>query len=340
MRWLLTDPATWRDMLWLLVNCTAGVTLTMLTSSLLLGSAFCLCYPLLLALTSPGMFDAPFGLFTLHRPVDGFGLWIVGAVAFWLWWQFTPWLMRGWALMSAALLEPTRKAVLEGRVAALAASRADTVDSAAAEIRRIERDLHDGAQARLVALSMSLGLADELVADDPDRARVLLAEARQTTATVLQELRDLVRGIHPPVLADRGLVKAVRAMALDSPLPVGVRTTGFGDAEELRLPEPVEACAYFVVSEAMANIGKHARARRVEIRLELVDQTLYASIGDDGRGGARLNAGSGLTGLARRLAAFDGTLTVTSPPGGPTILTMELPCAPQSLKITPSSAKG
>jgi len=339
IRWLLTDPATWRDMLWALVNCVAGTAIAGLVASLFAGTVYYAVYPLLLAVTPPGVFDRPFALVTLHHPAQGALLWPVAGLLGWLWWRYAPELMRIWAIMSAAFLEPTSAAVLQGRVAALAASRADTVDSAAAEIRRIERDLHDGAQARLVALSMNLGLADEMVERNPAKARELLAEARATTSTALTELRDLVRGIHPPVLADRGLVHAVRALAVDAPLPVGVHTSGFGEHELTRLPEPVEACAYFVVSEALANVGKHARANRVEIRMVLEPTRLLASIGDDGRGGADAGAGTGLRGLQRRLAAFDGTLSVTSPAGGPTILTMELPCAPLSPKTMRSSAR-
>ncbi len=328
LRWVLTDIATWRDLVWLLVNATAGVVLTAAVLGLFGVTLFYLAYPLLLAVSPPNVFERPFGFVDLEQWWQGFACWPLAAIAGVAWWWATPGLMRAWAFTARSLLGPTSGAVLQGRVEALAASRADTVDTAAAEIRRIERDLHDGAQARLVALGMSLGMADEVLTSDPARARVLLGEAREATSTVLADLRNLVRGIHPPLLADRGLVGAVRAMALDAPVPTTVRVQGFDTPADARLPAPIEACAWFVVSEALANIGKHAGARRAHIRLERGPEMLSVSVADDGRGGAVGTAGSGLVGLEHRLAAFDGSLSVTSPPGGPTILTMEIPCAP------------
>jgi signal transduction histidine kinase len=276
----------------------------------------------------------------MTHPVDGIMMWPIAFLVFLLWRGFSRPLMLAWATMTKSLLWPTPGAILKGRVESLQASRADTVDTAAAEIRRIERDLHDGAQARLVAMGMSLGLADELIYSDPERARALLNEAREATSTVLSELRNLVRGIYPPVLADRGLVGAVRAIALDAPVPTSVATIGFGDTENQRLPSPVEACTYFVVSETLANIGKHARAERAYVRMSLEDDILVVTVADDGVGGAESAEGSGLTGLARRLSAFDGTLTVSSPPGGPTLVTMEIPtCEPFLQKTTPYSVR-
>jgi signal transduction histidine kinase len=340
LRWLLTDVATWRDMSWVLVQATAGITLTSLVVGLGAGTVFYLIYPFLVWVTPPGVFDQPFGFFTIVRPIEGLLMWPVALVAFLLWRAFAPPLMLAWATMTKSLLWPTSGAILKGRVEVLQASRADTVDTAAAEIRRIERDLHDGAQARLVAMGMSLGLADELIYSDPERARALLNEAREATSTVLSELRNLVRGIYPPVLADRGLVGAVRAIALDAPVPTSVATLGFGETEDQRLPAPVEACTYFVVSESLANIGKHARAERAYVRMALEDEILVVTVADDGVGGAEGADGSGLTGLARRLSAFDGTLTVSSPPGGPTLVTMEIPtCEPFLQKTTPFSVK-
>lgn len=339
-RWVLGDSATWRDLLWILVNCTAGFVLQLLPTVFLLGTVFYLIYPYLLAVTPAGVFTNPFGVFVLSHPSQGFLMWPVAGLLFAMWWAWSPGLALGWAKIAGSLLGPTRAAVLTGRVESLAASRADTVDSAAAEIRRIERDLHDGAQVKLVSLGMTLGLAEELMDTDPAKARQLLAEAAGTTSSTLTDLRNLVRGIHPPVLADRGLLGAAGALALESPLQVVLQTEGFGDDEEVRLPAPVEACAYFVVSEALANVAKHARAERVVIDIELADDHLYVRVTDDGVGGADPGAGSGLTGLERRVGAFDGTLAVTSPAGGPTMLTMEMPCEPLSPKTTPSSAKG
>jgi signal transduction histidine kinase len=240
--------------------------------------------------------------------------------------------MHGYARVSRSLLAPTERALLRQRVDQLAESRAETVDTQAAELRRIERDLHDGAQARLVSLGMSLGLADDVLDRDPAAAKELLSEARAATSQALEELRDLVRGIHPPVLADRGVDGAIRALALACPLETDV------DIEmSVRLPAPVESAAYFAVAESLTNVIKHAEATKAWIQLRYADGRLSMLVSDDGRGGADAGGGTGLRGIERRLAAFDGTLTVNSPLGGPTVLVMELPCESLSPKISPSS---
>jgi signal transduction histidine kinase len=203
------------------------------------------------------------------------------------------------------------------------------VDTAAAELRRIERDLHDGAQARLVAVGMSLQAAERLFATSPEAALALVAEAKQTSSRALAELRDLVRGIYPPVLADRGLADAIRALALDSPVPAEL---------DIDLPSevemPVGSAVYFAVAEALANVAKHAAARRVRIGLRHAGGMLRAEVTDDGVGGADPAGGTGLAGVERRLAAFDGILAVSSPPGGPTIVVIEVPCALSSPKTS------
>jgi signal transduction histidine kinase len=202
----------------------------------------------------------------------------------------------------------------------LEATRSGAVDAQDAELRRIERDLHDGAQARLVALGMSLGLAEQKLASDPEGAQQLVAEARVGVGEALQELRDLARGIHPPVLADRGLGAALAALADRSALPVTVSV----HLEE-RLPPAVESAAYFVVAEAIANAAKHSGASRIAVEVSRRGDVLEVGIEDDGAGGAD-PAGGGLTGLRRRVEALDGTLAVTSPRGGPTTVRAELPC--------------
>jgi signal transduction histidine kinase len=249
------------------------------------------------------------------------------------WWMPRSVLVLANAQLTRALLSPSDKAELARRVQELTESRAETVDTQAAELRRIERDLHDGAQARLVSLGMSLGMAEELLDRDPEAVRRLLIEARTANTEALAELRDLVRGILPPVLADRGLVGAVEALALTSPVPVDISADVPG-----RVPAPVETAAYFAVAEAISNIIKHSGASRASVHLALDDGLLTIHVTDDGRGGAVVGQGSGLRGVDRRLSAFDGSLEVSSPPGGPTTLTMEVPCASSSLKTTPSSA--
>jgi signal transduction histidine kinase len=251
------------------------------------------------------------------------------AAGLWL----APWLRRIDARFARLFLAPTKAAELRLRVTQLTATRADTVDAQAAELRRIERDLHDGAQARLVSLSMMIGLAEELVDRDPAAARKLLAEARASSGTALVELRHLVRGIHPPVLAERGLDGAVRALALSLPLTIAI------DIELSGRPDtPVESAAYFAVAEALANMSLHSGAHTASVSMRHLHGVLTVVVVDDGVGGADPTGGTGLRGIQRRLAAFDGTMALSSPPGGPTVITMELPCALSSPRTTPSSA--
>jgi signal transduction histidine kinase len=179
---------------------------------------------------------------------------------------------------------------------------------------------------------MTLGMAAEVLERDPEEARRMLDEARQTSSAALGDLRDVVHGIHPPVLADRGLRSAIEALALDLAVPVEV--TGAAPAA---LPAPVESAAYFTVAECLANIAKHAEATRAWVELAYPAGLLTVVVGDDGRGGADPASGTGMRGVARRLAAFDGTMTVSSPKGGPTLVTLEVPCDSSSPRTTPSS---
>jgi|GEM_PF-954416 len=206
------------------------------------------------------------------------------------------------------------------RITELEETRAGAVDQQESELERIERDLHDGAQARLVALGMSLGMAEQKLATDPAAAQALLAEARKGTSEALEELRTLARGIHPPVLVDRGLEAAIATLASRTPLEVTV-------AVEVprRPPRAVETAAYFVAAEALANAGKHARATCVDIRVREDDRELLVEVVDDGVGGADAG-GNGLRGLARRVEALDGRLEVSSPTGGPTTVRAVMPC--------------
>jgi signal transduction histidine kinase len=220
---------------------------------------------------------------------------------------------------------------LAGRVARLTESRGHAVDAAAAELRRIERDLHDGAQARLVALGMNLRAVERVLPASPHAALALVAEARETSVRALTELRDLIRGICPPVLADRGLGHAVHALVLDTPLPTALEIDLPG-----RLTAPVESACYFAVAEALANAVKHASARHAGIRIQHAGGVLRIEVADDGVGGADPERGTGLRGVERRLGTFDGILAVSSPPGGPTMIVMEVPCALLSPKTCSS----
>ena len=228
----------------------------------------------------------------------------------------------------AAALE-VRAARLTERVHTLSQTRADAVDTAAAELRRIERDLHDGAQARLVALGMSLQAAQRLFRSNPEAAFALVDDAKEASSQALAELRDLVRGIYPPVLADRGLADAVRSLALDSPLHVVTAIDLPGEPEL-----PVASAVYFAIAELLTNAACHSGARTVRIQLSHQHRALHALVTDDGSGGADPAHGTGLRGLERRLATFDGILAVNSPPGGPTIVVIEVPCALSSAKTS------
>ncbi|WP_443032939.1 sensor histidine kinase [Streptomyces sp. DH10] len=221
------------------------------------------------------------------------------------------------------LLIAPREADLGARVVELARSRVRLVDAFEAERRRIERDLHDGAQQRLVALTMTLGLAR--LDAPPGPLADQLTKAHEQAGTALAELRELIHGIHPKVLADYGLEAAVADAADRSAVPVDVDLELPG-----RLSQAVEAAAYFVVCEALANVGRHSGASRVEVSGGLSDGRLVLQVRDDGRGGARAGEGSGLTGLADRVSVLDGRLSLSSPPGGPTLLRVEIPCGPAS----------
>ncbi|WP_420709983.1 sensor histidine kinase [Streptomyces sp. NRRL B-1347] len=233
----------------------------------------------------------------------------------------TPWIIRALTTVDRGLvlglLGPSR---LVSRVAELESDRGVVVDTAAADLRRIERDLHDGAQARLVALAMDLGLAKEKLAEDPQAAARMVDEAHGEVKVALQELRDLARGIHPAVLTDRGLDAALSSLAARCTVPVDV---------EVDLPSrpaaAIEGIAYFTVSELLQNISKHSGAARASVDVWRVEDRLMLQVSDDGRGGADVTAGSGLAGLAERLDAVDGILVVESPVGGPTLVTAELP---------------
>ncbi|GAA3132443.1 hypothetical protein GCM10010466_23820 [Planomonospora alba] len=299
-QWMFGDPATWRDTAWLLLNpLAAGLLLLLPLAVTVLGLSLPWLWTPPKLLTLPlGLLLAAAGPAALPRLLSLYG-----------WWN-------------ELFLGPTAKSLLASRVHRLNQERLETVDSQAAELRRIERDLHDGAQARLVAIGMTLGAAEALVGSDPAAARALLAKAREASSTALTELRGLVRGIHPPVLAERGLGDAVRALALDSPLKAEVTVD-----LPVRPEPPVESAAYFAVSELLANAARHGGADRVWIDIGSRGGALRITVTDDGSGGADPAGGSGLRGIERRLSAFDGVLALSSPPGGPTTAVIELPHA-------------
>jgi len=308
-RWVLRDPATWRDLLWTLVNVPVSVVLGLLPAFLLGAGVWAVvvdCWSVLQGWTNA----APHGFLLQLFFLSMLPACVIAG----------PWLLRMHAAAASLLLAPTRKE-MAARVGQLTESRWEAVDASAAELRRIERDLHDGAQARLVAVGMNIGFAEQMVKDNPDLALTLLAEARESSGQALSELRTLVRGIHPPALAERGLDGAVRALVLSLPLPVDVHIELPG-----RPVAPVESAAYFAIAEVLANVVKHSGANRAWVQLEYDHGRLITIVGDNGAGGAYPRDGGGLQGIERRLNAFDGTVAVTSPVGGPTQVTMELPC--------------
>ncbi|MEU0852621.1 sensor domain-containing protein [Streptomyces flaveolus] len=315
---MLGDPATWRDFRWLPADMTAGFVLALLAFALPL-------YPLEGLVIAAGLWRVLpdgywYGFVHVTDQTSAFYAAALGVAlllpALWL----APRMLDAHFRLTADLLGSEDE--LAERVRVLTETRRDAVDTSAAELRRIERDLHDGAQARLVAMGMDLGTIEALLEKDPAKARELLAQARQSSAEALTELRELVRGIHPPVLAERGLGDAVRALALRMPLRVETDVDLPGRAEA-----PVESAAYFAVSELLTNAVKHSGADRIWVDVHHADGRLRISVTDDGKGGAVAGAGSGLTGVERRLGTFDGVLAVSSPAGGPTMVTMEIPCA-------------
>jgi signal transduction histidine kinase len=236
-----------------------------------------------------------------------------------------PWLTAAVGALDAraarALLGPSRAEELEYQVERLAQTRAGVFDAADAERRRLERDLHDGTQQRLVSLAMRLGMAR---AEQPDEAQAhqVIAEAHEEAKAALAELRHLVRGLHPAVLEDRGLDAALSGVVARLPIPVRLTVDVPG-----RPPPTIEAVAYFVVSEGLTNIAKHARASQAEVFVQQANDRLHIIVSDDGVGGGDPARGTGLAGLAKRAASVDGTFEIVSPPGGPTLLTVDLPCA-------------
>jgi signal transduction histidine kinase len=310
----ITDPMTWRELVWLILafgigtaSFCAGVT------AWGVGLGF-LTLPLW-AWSVPGGVEV--GLTEIHGWVTipaaivlGPPLTVLGA-----------WVLRGSSYIQAKLVQALLEGEEQERITELEVSRAGAVDAAAGELRRIERDLHDGAQARLVALAMEIGMAREQLERDPEAAAALLAGAHEDAKTALVELRDLARGIHPAILTDRGLDAAVSALAARCPVPCTVAI----DLPE-RLPAAVESAAYFTIAEALTNVAKHSGASRCAITGEVRDLWLAVEVTDDGRGGLREASGTGIAGLRGRVEALDGRLLVVSPAGAGTVLRAELPC--------------
>ncbi|MFF7995798.1 sensor domain-containing protein [Kitasatospora xanthocidica] len=324
----LRDPAVradlLRDLRWLLAHGTAGTALCAAGLTLCSHAVNWLTAPLWWRLL-PGERDAIILLNVDSWPVAAAAA--VGGVGYAaLAVAVLPLLADLHARASRRLLAARSRESLAQRVHRLTASRSAALDAHAAELRRIERDLHDGAQADLVAVSLRLGMIRRALAHRPDHVAELVDSTQLVAEQALESLRALVRGIHPPVLADRGLTEAVRSLAAHCPVPT--RT----DLDEAagpppRAPAAAEAAAYFVIAEALTNVARHSGAATALVRLRITADAIAVRIEDDGRGGAAEGAGSGLPGLRRRVAAFDGTTDLSSPPGGPTVLEVDIPCA-------------
>ena len=233
-----------------------------------------------------------------------------------------PLLAQAHARCCLAVLAPSPTQRLAARVTELTRTRTDVLQAHGAELRRIERDLHDGTQARLVGIAIRLAVAEQALPRDPDTAAALVRQAQAETEEAMTELRSVIRTVYPPVLADQGLVGALDTLATRAGVPTRIDVGDLGE-----VPAAVEAVAYFAVTEALANTARHSRATRAAVRVTRNGAMLSAEVTDDGAGGADASRGSGLDGMRRRAAALDGTMKISSPPGGPTVVTVELPCA-------------
>ncbi|GAB3155469.1 sensor histidine kinase [Amycolatopsis stemonae] len=314
----LKDPATRRDLAWLAIHAVTGLVVGALAIGLPLGAVqqvvTAVVWPAV-----PGGIEGSLGIVVNSWPTAA--LCVLSGVAMAAVTLVAPRVAQWQARTARRLLAPGPGTVLADRVAELTATRAAALEAHGAELRRIERDLHDGTQARIAAVVLQLGIAGQLYERDPETVRELLVKAQDTATDALAELRTVVRSIYPPLLSERGLTGAARALAEHCPVPATVTVE-----YETGRPAAVEAAAYFVVAEVLANVTKHAGASEVDITIGGTASVLCLQIRDDGHGGADESRGSGLAGIRRRAEAFDGTLTLTSPPGGPTVLRVELPC--------------
>ncbi|MEH0639477.1 sensor domain-containing protein [Streptomyces bottropensis] len=317
----LADPTTRRELRWALRHASLGFLLGLLGVWLPLAAFRDTLYPLVWPFMPPDTSSTSFGFGVAHTWTQALAVSLVGVGWIAVILGLTPGMARLQARPARTLLRAGPDTDLSLRVAELTATRAAALDAHASELRRIERSLHDGTQNRIVTVTVLLGAARRMAARDPERADELLERAQSAAEQALAELRAVSRSILPPVLSDRGLAGALSGLAAECAVPC--RT----DVEApQRCAASVEAMAYFVVAEALSNIAKHSGANAAAVTVRARGGRLHLRIEDDGRGGADEEGGSGLTGIRRRVAAHDGTLRVTSPAGGPTVLDVDLPC--------------
>ncbi len=317
-RWVarLRDRTTWRDLGYMLLLGPVGIVSGAITVALWSAALAALVAPLFATGAADGSFIGDLGVVALAGvALASIPIAVVAALA-------TRALATGCSALARLLLASDDRSQLAERISSLEATRSGAVESADARLRRIERDLHDGAQHRLAYIAMELGRARAKLPQDPEAVDALLADAHDESKRAMRELRDLVRGLHPSVLSDRGLDAALSGLAERASVPVEIHT----DLNE-RLPPAIETAAYYVVAETLTNVGRHSGASRAEVDVRRDGEDVLIAISDDGRGGARRKPGSGLEGLAQRVEALDGSLHVDSPDGGPTTITARLPCA-------------
>lgn len=323
LRTVVRSRSTWRDVLWLVISALPGTMLGMFALGLPLGTLNAFAIPAYWwAMPADEPASVIYPVTSWPRALASIPIAVVlGLITL----VVIPRLAALRAWWNRAMLSAGDKTSLTERVSVLTASRAAALEAHGVELRRIERNLHDGTQNRLVGVIMHLGMVERALQRDPDHALQLVLKAQTVAEDALVELRDVVRGIYPPILTERGLDGAVNALAVRCPVPCTVVVDGL-----TRAPAAVESTAYFVVAEALTNVAKHSGAEHAEVRLgtrhDQEEAMLVLEITDDGRGGADEDGGTGLTGMRRRVEAFDGRLAVSSPAGGPTVLTAELPC--------------
>lgn len=322
---MAADPATWKDLVYLAL--LFPVTLVEFVVSVTVWSAtgMLLAMPLIVAASGGAEVGIGFMSYWAGNPVEALPLTLVGLLFLVVAMYVTRVMAIGHSAWARLMLGPNAAQAenleLRKRTEHLRASRARGVDAAEFERRRIERDLHDGAQQRLLSVAMDIGRARAKLDDDPEGARALIEQAHEGTKEAISELRDLARGIYPAILTDRGLDPALSGLAARASVPVEVNV----DLPE-RPPAAVESIAYFIVAESLSNITKYARATRATVRVAREDRWVVVEVTDNGVGGAVARPGGGLAGLADRAATIDGMLLVDSPPGGPTIVRADLPC--------------
>ncbi|MEU2248717.1 sensor domain-containing protein [Streptomyces sp. NPDC019224] len=321
LRAALVDPTTRRELRWLIRHATLGFFLGLLGLWLPVFAVRDGTFPLYWRLVPEGASSTSIGLGSAQSWPDAIAVGLLGLGWIAIVLGLSPAMARLQAAPGRTLLAAGPDTDLSLRVAELTATRAGALDAHATELRRIERSLHDGAQNRLVSVTVLLGAARRMAARDPVAADELLERAQSAAEGALAELRTVVRGILPPVLADRGLAGALSGLAADSPVPCSI-----DDDIPERCAASVETTAYFVVAEALTNIAKHSGATRATVTVRGRGGRLRLLIEDNGRGGAEEGGGSGLGGIRHRVAAHDGTFRVTSPSGGPTTLQVDLPC--------------